>query len=113
MTNKQLVGMCQTWQKRLRLQDWEISIEFTDAFNGTATYGECSTSPPFMQAAIKVRSDLKPKAVEETVVHELLHVRFPNHTPAFDRVFNRTGLVGNEFEIGIEMVARALVDAYE
>jgi len=50
---------------------------------------------------------------ELTVIHELLHLRFPHMNPGWGDMFQVNQLVGNELETGIEMIARALQDAYK
>ncbi len=112
MTEKQLITLGTKWQKRLRLQDWEIKFELTDKLESVSAFGESSAAPPFMEALVRVRSGMLPKDTELTLIHELLHVRFPNHSVAFTNIFDRSEIIGAEFEIGIEMVSRALYTAY-
>ncbi len=69
--------MCKTYQALLRLKDWKITVKFTDDpkeidddHNGETlfTAEECTA-----EIFIRRREDL---LVEQTLLHELLHVRF-------------------------------------
>jgi hypothetical protein len=84
MTHAQLKRICATWQKRLRpLHGWRISIRFGDAEEmkdgEQFLYGRVEFEREMMTAEVMVRHPndmgaLKPYPVEETVVHELLHL---------------------------------------
>lgn len=81
------------WQPRLRLMDWDISIRYVDELerDGEAMLGTCDYDNDHGYAQIRVLSfegynelaekvdDLvvEPYNPEQTVVHELLHLRFP------------------------------------
>ena len=106
MTEAKLRKLCRQWQRILRLSDWEIDVEFKDDLGHPETKGGCCLSPKFQEAEIDVKRGMDDKEVELTLVHELIHVRFPNHK------VDDTTLYGYEFEVGIEMMARALTEAY-
>ena len=112
MTNSQLEKIANTWQKRLRLQNWNIKITFEDNLSGTAI-GECDPHCEFLDAKVRIRANLPESEIELTVIHELLHLRFPHVNPGWHDMFQVHQLIGNEFETGIEMIARALQDAYK
>lgn len=78
-----LGGLCRIWQKRLRLRDWEIHVEFarpgdmpeSDAA-GTVTY-ECAKRLAWISIcdpACWPQSRRASQDVEYTLVHELVHV---------------------------------------
>lgn len=92
--------------------DWDLKVRFSEELGGSSVFGETAASPAFLEAAIGIKPTLTDNDVEITLVHELLHVRFPNHSASFSSMFERSALIGQEFEVGIEMTARALVAAY-
>jgi hypothetical protein len=113
MTQTKLEKLLQKWAIRLRLVDWEISIKFVPVIEGltapehaSAVFGGTMCKPTFMQADIQIRAGLSDSETELTLVHELLHVRFGGMAPP-------EGLYDHLFEVGIEMTARCLMDAYE
>lgn len=78
------------WQRKLRLQDWRITIRFADPEelkNWTAideACGACRHHEETKQAEILVldqkycaeENDERAQDVEDTVIHELLHCHF-------------------------------------
>lgn len=96
------------WQKELRLQDWDIQIEVTSYDPGGAAMVSASD---FMGVAkVKIRNpetappdSFGSQDLELSVVHELLHIRFPHVNPP------QPSLEDKSFEIGIERTAQALV----
>lgn len=85
MNLKSLEGMLRFWQERLRLQDWYIKIRFarSSEFDHGSSSGEVIYELRSKQAMIKIldpidypRNTSWEQDVEETVVHELLHLHF-------------------------------------
>lgn len=81
MSEKELIALCQYWQKQLRVQDWDISISFANGYDLDGTMGKTTIRPRTKRATIKIlQPDDYPDAdnclseIEDTVVHELLHV---------------------------------------
>ncbi len=82
MTQRKLDNTLRRWQKRLRLQDYDISVEFADAatMDGGDAVGMCHIDWQNGTARIRV---LRPEAIEHeaehfhnvemTIVHELIH----------------------------------------
>jgi hypothetical protein len=83
-----LQGTCAEWQRILKLQDWDISsvkiVSSREMGNLTQT-GSISWDIAHMVASIKLISpedypgdaaQFFPYSMEETLVHELLHLRF-------------------------------------
>ena len=67
------------WQKCLRLRDWRIEVEFLDDTVTHRTereefYGYTTVDPKRMEAKIELATKRPPEAVEDVLVHELVHV---------------------------------------
>jgi hypothetical protein len=79
MTESELQELCSEWQKRLGLAHWRMSVEFGDPIElGTYIANE-SHQPSFETALIKILkpsaySGLFPQDMEQSLVHELLHI---------------------------------------
>ena len=80
MKNPDLRTLCDEWQKRLRLQDWDVHIEYRSAEAMDENEGSCLKTEPLMLANIAVldpadyHNNRWPQTIEVTVVHELLHL---------------------------------------
>lgn len=105
MTQKKLEQLTVKWQKRLRIQDWEIEVYLVDHLKMPDLMGHCANKPSLMCATIKVADDVPEDEMEQTLLHELLHVRFP--------LSNRDSVDDLMFEQGIEQTAWALMEAYD
>lgn len=108
MTDPQLQKLLKLWQKRLRLQDWQLQAKLVPVVlieHDASCSGSTTCKPSFMLAEIEIKDSLDDEELEITLVHELLHVRFGGMQPP-------EGLHDFLFETGIEMTARALVEAY-
>lgn len=100
------------WQRKLRLQDWRIKIDFADAEfikeeAGIEAIGACEAHAEPRRAQIWILQDTselqeEQQDVEETVLHELLHCHFA----AF-----RTADPMNQLQIEqiIEVISEALL----
>ena len=109
MTEEELEKMLEKWVKRLRLQDWDISIRFVKQheLSDPAWEGECRVAPQVSSADILI---LAPEAGEEgrdieaCVVHELTHVLLY----AFN--MGKSGSLKNVLrEAAVERIAQSLV----
>jgi hypothetical protein len=96
------------WQKQLRLEDWDVTIDVPAHDPGGYAYVKRSES--YQIARITLRnpdmkdpSSLPQNDLEITLVHELLHLRFPNVQFAQDTMDDKI------HELGIERTAIALV----
>ena len=83
VTNEQVHGWLQVWQKRLRLEDWKIEVKIVRVWElEQGTLGHIDWSIPHKTATIKVLSpadyelpkDRIPADIELSVVHELVHL---------------------------------------
>lgn len=113
MTQSQLKKLALVWQKRLRIQDWSIDVDFVD-MERPSIYGGANVQANFHRAEIGINRSIHEgdEQIEETLVHELLHVRFPHFNEEFYEPFAVTDLLGHELEVGIDMVSRALVEGF-
>lgn len=82
-SDKDLVELCKEWQKRLRLQDWEVQISFKRKFDMALAeaLGDITYQRESRRAVINILDPLDydpahlfPIDIEHTVVHELLHI---------------------------------------
>lgn len=73
------------WQERLRLRDWRLTVSYEPnlaAADGSPCYGLCSPFVDAKEARIYLRDPVESTDgipahdVEETLVHELLHLHF-------------------------------------
>lgn len=74
-TNKQLERLCQKWQARMRLQDWDVSIRWAkqSEMMGPGVEGQCSAMAVNKCARIMLCEDAE-EDIEYLVVHELGHL---------------------------------------
>lgn len=110
-TEDLLINLCADWQKRLRLQDWNITLKLV-------TYGDieaagCCSQDRYKNAVIKIaRHGGTPEKwlvgtdYEETLVHELLHL----YTEGFDRKLDENSAEERAMELMVERLSVALVN---
>lgn len=120
LTADQLQERCLYWQERLRLRDWDVVVEVVRAARLQAPGagfldGGCDWTLANKTAYIRIldpvdypESAFEPQDMEQTLVHELLHLHFG---PFFgELVTSETqDLTQIAKETAIEMIARALV----
>jgi Zn-dependent peptidase ImmA (M78 family) len=97
MTSRKLASLRKRWLERLGLTDWE-EIEVTllpkDKLSYPDSDGYAYWQPEYKKAIIDINADLDDAEIEETLVHELLHVRLEGHkllTPKtrYDALYER------------------------
>lgn len=103
MTNAAKAKRIAKWTAALRLRDWNIDVKETPNFANTTMFGSTSTAAAFGDAHILIRAGLSDLEWERTLVHELLHVRFP------DFQFPDGSVLERQLEVGVEVLARLLV----
>lgn len=109
MTLQELNGYVMKWQKILRLQDWDVDVQFEDKWNMEGAVGLCTYDLTLPKAWIKiVHPEQQPgEDPEATVVHELLHIKaaaFHNENTGWLK-----GAKLDALEVMIETTAQALV----
>lgn len=115
MTNEDLQALCADWQKRLRLQDWDVSVRFADwhEFEGRMVSAMVFPCGKLKAAEIILRKECDYKrdelyvdyAPEFFLVHELLELHYE---PFKARRGTRKS---DAQEQSINMIAKALVQA--
>jgi Zn-dependent peptidase ImmA (M78 family) len=83
MTLSQLKKLTSSWQKKLRLLDWDIAVRWMsrEEENGEFAHanGYCIWSEQHKSAKIVISRNSED--IDHTVVHELLHVLLDGHLP--------------------------------
>ncbi len=119
MTIKQLESMCKTWQKRLRIQDWDIELEVLNRKQmidrtDSDVLGACHCYPTKKKANIVLLtpSDTNPNEddIEVILVHEMLHVVMPVQDLKIKIDDNDQTYI--TYERIVDQLARSLVGAY-
>jgi hypothetical protein len=99
------------WKTRLRVADWQLTASYAHQhqFSSVGAEAQCNWQSQLKRAQLLVLEPDEyhdeqgfPQDIEESVVHELLHLHFA----AID---DTTGLKGTVFEQAIECIATALV----
>lgn len=119
MTSKQINSLKAVWQKRLRIQDWDIEVrivgipEMMDV-SGSDDLGLCITQMSKKKARIFVRraEDIEPHEDDQEIilVHELLHVVMPMQDLKLKADLNDSAYVA--YERIIDQMARMLVGVH-
>jgi hypothetical protein len=72
VSKAQIERVVRLWQERLGLERWKLELRVSaEPMDG---FGEFDVSSQYEVATITVASGLSPEQVEQTVVHELLHL---------------------------------------
>lgn len=113
MTNKESKVLLEKWKNRLRLQDWTIKLHINlapddmslDGCVGCTDWSEVNKTARIEILDEKYYGDrLVPYNFEETLVHELLHLKFTFWCQSTDEVEDRY------MHTIIEDLARALTE---
>ena len=107
MMKQNLQKLTSKWQQRLRLQDWDIHVQFAHLLEMSQPdrVGEIATNPEHREAFIKILYPTEwPQGyqglnVENILIHELLHI----YTNAFAREDRN-----DAEEVAINMITFAL-----
>lgn len=105
ITQKELNKLLRYWQKRLRLQDWNITARIIPNFSSNAI-GQCSPFYQNRECLIKIDPEYLPAydgvkcTIEELLIHELLEIYFINIVKDNKEV---------EKDMAINMIAEALI----
>jgi len=114
-TQEQLNEALALWQKRLRLNDWQMSAEFSCPRDMNGCRGDIATWGELAEAHIRItRQDSnsnfdtgRPFDHEQILVHELIHGHFEGIAPS-----REDSVRYMLWERGIEQMAKAITDAY-
>ena len=97
------------WKRSLKLQPWDIDVEFVDNLEDLTNAdsdAEVDWNFDSQSANIKVvRPYLNSKPTEQRLIHELLHIRFP--------LYPKEQMAKQIFEAGIDAVADLLYEMAE
>lgn len=91
LTQEQIDEACAEWQKRLRLQDWDVDVHIERGHN-LDSQGACNITQELKYALIRIRlmsdakdSDLKCVGdMESVLLHELFHIHFDAAIKKYD-----------------------------
>lgn len=79
------------WQYLLRLADWDVDFKVAKGYEGPQTYGSIEADPQSKTATLSLIDprDWKPEnlsdsAIEDTIIHELLHLHMRQAGYAYD-----------------------------
>lgn len=112
-----LQRLCEEWQERLRLQDWRITCryvpkEMVEQPEGGYCLGDIQWTDERKSADVRIvhpeerpTSGMLVHSVEETLVHELLHLYFS----AFNEVLEGNDVLLTALEQAINLLVEALV----
>lgn len=107
MTLATLRRITKLWQKRLKLQDWKINVRFNASIASENAAGMADWHPDNRTAEIDILPPhLIADDIEETLVHELLHVLYEGHT------WYTEDLRSAHQERALNQTTAALVSAY-
>lgn len=124
MTPKQVAKLVGKWKRILRLRDWEIRI---DTRSGELVDSQDSFSATVERdsrmriALICIATGRPPRAVEEDIVHELVHIVLHPLWSAIHRATQQLGQQARELadatvadgeELAVEALTNALIEAY-
>ncbi len=76
MTKRQVHNILQDWQQKLRLENWEISVELLPAeeLGDDGRVAQVRSRPCYMRADIEVANEQDDVEIEASILHELLHI---------------------------------------
>lgn len=100
-THKARLRFLRKWQRILRLTDWHIRYE-EKTWKRKTYSGRTRFDRHEMMATISIRKGLTAEYWRITMLHELMHLRFPF-------TFDDGTWAAQELERGVELTARALL----
>ncbi|CCF83479.1 hypothetical protein [Nitrolancea hollandica] len=91
MTDRDLEDRLWYWQRKLRLQDWDIKIRFVTRKEMDGKDGQVNYHSHIKRARIDILHPdeerpgaVEPLDIENTIVHELLHIHLSYFTEPYD-----------------------------
>lgn len=103
MTEVELKNLCNEWQALLGLAHWSIDVRVVRGAEIEDNRGRTDYDPVGEAAVMRLKDPMDyqgyfPCDLEETLVHELLHL-----------IFDKTATEGDAYEQVLDRTARALV----
>ena len=118
---EQLQSQCEVWQSHLRLSDWDIEVKLVDFIKVSdyaTAYGDVDMAQKSAMIEILTEEGHRVNFTSEqdmlsSLVHELLHLHFIFTFNEEVSKHNQMSLAEyNSFEVGINLLAAALVSLY-
>ena len=122
-TLEELKPVCDTWQKRLRLQDWDIELIMTDDFkkfgnalawsrvNAHANLAEITMPNQSIVKLLEWRPT-EPPDMLFLLLHELLHIHFDAIFP-YQKRPHYNEHTEDAAETAIDMIAKTLLNLHD
>ena len=119
MTARELNSLLRVWQERLGLSEWVIYIrqckpqDLATYDTRFENYAECNWSTETREAWIGIvaaryhAGHRDPRVVNESIVHELMHIALEGHKPLTGKY-----RYDANYEYGLNKLASAIVRAY-
>ena len=111
---RKLQRLCDEWQKRLRLEDWKVTVNLAPSEVASGVWGSIIPSTQQKRACLTVRDmrlnpapQLADQDPEVTVVHELLHLQYDGFEHLIKKDANKAE--HTLMEQSINLIAEALV----
>lgn len=80
LTKAQINALIKKWQTKLRLQNWNIKLTLADTVDDLkGNAGMMDWQTEYHSATIYLVRELPRRDMEETVIHELLHLLLEGH----------------------------------
>jgi hypothetical protein len=108
MTSRQLTAFGKKYMKRLGMEDWIAGAVFrVQKLDGLCGHSEWMAEERKCWIAVTPADE---DMMQETLIHEILHVRFEGHLPLLgqDDDFYDAG-----YELGLNCTAKALWEAWK
>lgn len=107
MTQRQLNKLVKTWAHRLGIDDWKITTLFKSEYEMGENEGLCYYYTEYRRAEIHILRECDREegcdSIENTVVHELLHIVLEGHKPRLEGQYDAM------FERGLNVIASVLI----
>lgn len=92
LTKAQINTLVRRWQKKFGLADWKITVNVIPAEELNGCAGTLEWETEYHAATMTLAAELPKPDLEETVVHELLHLLLEGHKSAnsrYDAMYER------------------------
>lgn len=79
LTKAKIAALINKWKKKLRLQNWDIKFVLVDAEGLNGCAGTLEWQTEYHSATMHLARELERPDMEETIIHELLHLLLEGH----------------------------------